>query len=156
MFVKTSERYVVTSHRNRAPNSNALTDTRRMIGKIEYYPRNVPPQNPSFERGGKKDIELSYDFPPMGRQEQSFDRSRTTLTTVVRIAVSKSIGAPVACRSAGLQDQHHTVYADIQALSSFLYPYPLSTPLVLLSTTLSPSTVAHPLSLPYSLQVSPS
>ena len=102
MFVRTSEKYVVTSHRNRAPNSNALKNTRRVIGKIEYYPRNVPPQNPFFERGGKKDIELSYDFPPMGRQGQSFDRSRTTLTTVVRIAASQSIGAPVACRSAGL------------------------------------------------------
>ena len=101
MFVKKSEKYVVTSHRNRAPNSNALTDTRRLTCKIEYYPRNVPPQNPSFERGWK-DIELSYDFPPMGRQEQSFDRSRTTLTTVVRITASQSIGVPVACRSAGL------------------------------------------------------
>ena len=102
VFVKKSEKYVVTSHRNPAPNSNALTDTRRVICKIEYYPRNVPPQNPSLERGGKKDIELSYDLPPMGKQEQTFGRSRTTLTTVVRIATSHSIGAPVACRSAGL------------------------------------------------------
>ena len=92
----------MTSHRNRAPNSNALTDTSRVIGKIEYYPRNVPPENPSFEPGGKKDIELSYDFPPMEGQEQTFGRSRTTLTTVVRIAASQSIGAPVACRTAGL------------------------------------------------------
>src|SRR5258706_11159985 len=55
------------------------------------------------------------------------------------------------------QDQHSIGYADTQALSSFLYPDPLSMPLGPLYITLSPSTVAHPpLSLPYSLQVSPS
>ena len=91
----------MTSHRNRAPNSNALTGTRRVTCKIEYYPRNVPPQNPSFGLGGKKDIELSYDLPP--RQEQTFGRSRTTLTTVVRIA-------PVACRSAGLHRTNITQF----------------------------------------------
>lgn len=83
------------TYRNRAPNSNPLTDARRVICKIEYYPRNVPPQNPSLERSGKKDIELSYNLPPMGRQEHTFGRSLTTLTTVVRIAVSHSIGAPI-------------------------------------------------------------
>ena len=108
MFMKTSEKYAMTSHRNRAPNSNALTDTSRVIGKIEYYPRNVPPEISSFERGGKKDIELSYDFPPMERQEQTFGRSRTTLTTVVRIAASQSISAAVACRSAGLHKTNIT------------------------------------------------
>lgn len=95
VFVKKSEKYVVTSHRNHAPNSNALINARRVICKIEYYPRNVPPQNPSLERGGKKDIELSYNLPPMGKQEHTFGRSLTTLTTVVRIAVSYSIGAPI-------------------------------------------------------------
>jgi hypothetical protein len=96
VFVKKSEKYVVTS--NRAPNSNALTVVRRVICKIEYYPRNVPPQNPSLERGGKKDIELSYNLPPMGKQEQTFGRGVTTLTTVVRFAVSHSIRAPIGPR----------------------------------------------------------
>lgn len=66
---------------------SVLTDACRVICKIEYFPRNVPPQNPSLERGGKKDIELSYNLPPMGRQEHTFGRSLTTLTTVVRIAI---------------------------------------------------------------------
>lgn len=83
MFVRKSEKYVVTSHHS----CNVLTGARRVICKIEYFPRNVPPQNPSLERGGKKDIELSYNLPPMGRQEHTFGRSLTTLTTVVRTAV---------------------------------------------------------------------
>ena len=81
----------------------------------------------------------------MGKQEQTFGRSVTTLTTVVRFAVSHSIRAPIGPP------------VDTQALSSFQYPDPLSTHLVPLSSTLLPSPVAHPpLFLPYSLQVSPS
>jgi len=94
-FVKKSEKYVVASHRNRGPNSNAFTCAHRVICKIEYFPRNVPPQNPSLEQGGKKDIELSYNLPPMGKREHTFGRVLTTLTTVVRIAVSHAIGAPI-------------------------------------------------------------
>lgn len=118
--MKKSEKYVTTSHRNRGRYSNALTDARRVICKIEYFPRNVPPQNPSLERSGKKDIELSYNLPPMGRQEHTFGRSLTTLTTVVCIAISHSIGAPM---SDGLH-RINICFTDAQALLALYTPAP--------------------------------
>jgi len=90
----------------------------------------------------------------MGKQEHTFGHSLTTLTTVVRVAVSHSIGAPIG---PPVLHRINMGYAETQALSSFLYPDPLSTPPGQLFSTLSPSTVAHPPpSLPYSLQVSTS